>query len=120
MASYQSIMSDHSLQPDDRLSPPLSIPVRRLWWGFFGVLGLVATCLLAAIAVALFGMWWSGHHLAPVHIGMSPGEVRAVAGAPLRTVETPSGPCWVYTRWWSSDAEVFFDGANRVRAIVTD
>jgi hypothetical protein len=67
-------------------------------------------------------MGWSERRLAPVRLGMTEAEVRAVAGDP-RVVSpdaTGGGGHWSYTRWWSADADVYFDGAGRVRAVVTD
>ena len=119
MTSYQA-MSEQLLRPEDNLPQSPSPIGRRLGRTLLALVAAVALGFMAFIGATLFGMWWSDHHLAPVQLGMSPSEVRALAGEPLRTVKVPSGTCWVYTRWWSADAEVFFDATDRVRADVTD
>ena len=75
----------------------------------------------AAGVVALIGMGWSDQRMAPVRPGMAEVEVRQVAGEPVEVRPSArGGVCWSYTRWWSADAEVHFDAAGRVRAVVTD
>jgi hypothetical protein len=97
-------------------------PVGRRWLvAGLAVLMAGATTLVGASAVALYGMGWSERRLAPVRLGMTQAEVRAVAGAPrVATTEATGGRHWSYTRWWSADADVYFDHSGRVRAVVTD
>lgn len=76
--------------------------------------------LVGASAGALYGMGWSERRLAPVRLGMTEAEVRSVAGEPRVVSRENGGGHWSYTRWWSADADVYFDGMGRVRAVVTD
>jgi hypothetical protein len=76
--------------------------------------------VMGAGAVALYGIGWSERRLEPVRLGMTGAEVRAVAGEPRMVSRDDRGGQWSYTRWWSADADVYFDGAGRVRAVVTD
>lgn len=76
--------------------------------------------LIGSGALALYGMGWSERHLSRVRLGMTGAEVRAVAGEPGVVARVNGGEHWCYTRWWSADADVYFDPAGRVRAVVTD
>jgi hypothetical protein len=93
------------------------------WWlvGGLAVLGAGVAALVGAGAVALYGIGWSERRLAPVRLGMTEAEVQAVAGDPRVAIpEATGGGHWSYTRWWSADADVYFDRTGRVRAVVTD
>jgi hypothetical protein len=117
MASYQAmttLLSDKSTgwrMPDGK----------RLLVGGIVLLLMAAAGLISVSAVSMYGMWWSIDHLAPVKAGMTEAEVRAVAGRPRAVGSQENGAeYWSYTRWWSADADVYFDETRRVRAVVTD
>lgn len=93
---------------------------RRFLGIVLALLVAAGAVLMGASAVALYGIGWSERRLAPVGLGMTEAEVRAVAGEPRMVARDDRGGHWSYTRWWSADADVYFDRAGRVRAVVTD
>ena len=77
--------------------------------------------LMAYLLFGVYSMTWSERFLRPVQKGMSQAEVRQLVGAPLRAItRTNNTDAWYYTRWWSSDAVVYFDTNRLVSALETD
>lgn len=86
------------------------------------LIGVLATAAAGLVVLGLFYyvIGWSERRMAPVRVGMSGDEVKAVLGEP-KELKTENGiTWWSYGAWWTSDANVFFDGEGRVRAIETD
>ena len=117
MTTHPSFHSSHS-SPDS--SEVRALIGRRLLSVGLAVLVAGGAAVIAASAVTLYGIGWSERRLAPVRLGMTEEEVRAVAGEPRVVTRDDRGGHWSYTRWWSADADVHFDRAGRVRAVVTD
>ncbi|PYJ86178.1 MAG: hypothetical protein DME22_06255 [Verrucomicrobia bacterium] len=87
--------------------------------------GLIVGSFAVIAFVAIFGGYyysfmWSEWFLAPVHVGMSKSQVRALVGTPRRTRTNDSAEVWSYTRSWSRDANVYFDTNGIVWGVETD
>lgn len=92
----------------------------RQWLGWLMVMGAVGAAGVLVGGVFYYVIGWSERKMAPVRVGMSREEVKAVLGEP-RALKSENGiTWWSYGEWWTNDANVFFDDAGRVRAIETD
>ena len=88
--------------------------------GWVSVLLAMVAAGLVVLSLLYYVIGWSERRMAPVRVGMSGEQVKAVLGEP-KELKTENGiTWWSYGAWWTSDANVFFDGAGRVRAIETD
>ena len=84
-------------------------------------LSLVCFTVVALIACFLYAFGWSERFLAPVQPRMPMSQVQSFVGVPRRITTNSEGfVTWSYTRWWSADANVFFDTNGVVYGIETD